>query len=132
MSDPSGMIESMFERQPDPEVIARFDELMERYHPSQTPESAAMVERICSSARTENRAAAAQLVAIGELFCYRLARCSDTEDWAIDTMEAVAAEVGAALRISQGLAASRVRYARAMRERLPKVGELFTAGDIDY
>jgi len=47
-------------------------------------------------------------------------------------MEAVAAEVAAALRISQGLAASRVRYARALRERLPKVGALFRAGDIDF
>ncbi|ORB48413.1 hypothetical protein BST40_14170, partial [Mycobacterium persicum] len=51
---------------------------------------------------------------------------------AVDTMEAVAAEVAAALRISQGLAASRLRYARAMRERLPKVGALFAAGEIDY
>jgi len=113
-------------------VIARFDELMERHHPSATAESAVLVERICSAARAENRAAAAQLVAIGELFVYRLSRCSETEDWAIDTMEAVAAEVGAALRISQGLAASRVRYARTMRERLPTVAEIFKAGDIDY
>src|SRR6201993_3599690 len=122
----------MFDWQPDPDVVARFDELFERHHPSKTPESAALVERICSAARAENRAAAAQLVAIGELFGYRLSRCSETEDWAIDTMEAVAAEVGAALRISQGLAASRLRYARAMRERLPKVADVFTAGDIDY
>ena len=51
---------------------------------------------------------------------------------AIDTMEAVAAEVAAALRISQGLAASRLRYARALRERLPKVADFFHAGQIDY
>jgi hypothetical protein len=55
------------------------------------------------------------------LFAYRLARCSDTEAWAVDTVEAVAAELAAELRISQGLAGSRLRYARAMRERLPKV-----------
>ena len=114
------------------EVIARFDELFERRYPSATPESAALVDRICVSARAENRAAAAQLGAIGELFTYRLARCWETEDWAIDTTEAVTAEVAAALRVSQGLAASRVRYARAMRERLPQVAEVFTAGDIDY
>ncbi len=131
-SDRRGILECMFEQQPDPDAIARFDELFERHYPSKTPESAAMVERICSWARAENRAAAAQLVAIDELFVYRLSRCSETEDWAIDTMEAVAAEVGAALRISQGLAVSRLRYARAMRERLPKVAEVFRAGDIDY
>jgi hypothetical protein len=115
-----------------PEVIARFDELFERRHPSATSDSAAFLDRICQSTRAENRAAAAQLAAIGELFGYRLSRCSDTEDWAVDTEEAVAAEVAAALRISQGLAGSRLRYARAMRERLPAVAEVFTAGDIDF
>src|ERR1700677_2551337 len=113
-------------------VIVGFGETVERNHPSDTAESGAVVERICASSRAENRAAAAQLGAIGELFGYRMSRCSDTEDWAIDTMEAVAAEVAAALRISQGLAGSRLRYARAMRARLPKVGEVLAAGDIDY
>ncbi|WAJ47166.1 HNH endonuclease signature motif containing protein [Mycobacterium sp. Aquia_216] len=98
----------------------------------QLSESAAVVDRICSSARSENRAAAAQLEAIGALFGLRLSRYAETEAWAVDTMEAVSAELAAALRISQGLAASRLRYARAMRERLPKVAEVFRAGDIDY
>jgi Domain of unknown function (DUF222) len=66
------------------------------------------------------------------LFVYRRSRCSETEDWAIDIMEAVAAEVAAALRISLGLAGSYLRYALAMRERLPHVAEVFKAGDIDY
>src|SRR6202000_1026340 len=35
-------------------------------------------------------------------------------------------------RISQGLAASQLRYARAMRERLPKLAEVFRAGEIDH
>ena len=126
------MFEARAGRGSPPEVIAGFDELFERRYPSSTPESAALVDEICASARAENRAAAAQLVAIGELFAYRLSRCSETEEWAIDTQEAVAAEVAAALRIGQGLAGSRLRYARAMRERLPKVGEVFAAGDIDF
>ncbi|OCB18184.1 HNH endonuclease signature motif containing protein, partial [Mycobacterium intracellulare] len=113
-------------------VIAELDELVERCHPSSTPESAALLEQIGVVARVENRAAAAQLVAVGELFAYRLSRCAESEEWAVDTEAAVAAEVGAQLRIGQGLAASRVRYARAMRERLPKVGAVFAAGDIDY
>ena len=49
----------------------------------------------------------------------------------MDTEAAVSAEVAAALRMSQGLAASQLRYARAMRERLPKLAEVFQAGDID-
>ncbi len=122
----------MFDEEARAEVHARFDELFERRHPTTTAESAALVDRVGAAARFENRAAAAQLAAIGELFAYRLSRCSEDEDWAIDTMAAVAAEVGAALRISQGLAAGRVHYARAMRERLPKVGAVFAAGDIDF
>jgi Domain of unknown function (DUF222) len=114
------------------DVRARFDETIERRYPSTTAESAAMLERIGAAWRAENRDAAAQLVAIHELFRYRLSRCAETEEWAIDTMEAVAAEVGAALRISQGLASSRLRYARAMHERLPVVGAVFAAGDIDF
>ncbi|AMC40522.1 Conserved protein of uncharacterised function (13E12 repeat family protein) [Mycobacterium tuberculosis] len=94
--------------------------------------SAAFIDRICSATRAENRAAAAQLVALGELFAYRWSRCGGREEWVMDTMAAVAAEVAAALRISQGLAASRLRYARAMRERLPKTAEVFSAGDIGY
>jgi hypothetical protein len=136
MSVRAAIVENMFEqisgRESDPEVIARFDELFERHYPSTTPESVVLVDRICSAGRAENRAAAAQLAAIGELFGYRLSRCSENEGWAVDTMEAVAAELAAALRISHGLAASRLRYARALRERLPQVAQVFHAGDIDY
>ncbi len=114
------------------DVRARLDEEVERCCPSTTAQSAGLLAEIAAAARVENRAAAAQLVVMGELFAYRLSRCGETEDWAIDTMEAVAAEVAAELRISQALAASRLRYARALRERLPKVGEVLCAGDIDF
>jgi hypothetical protein len=122
----------MFDEAARAEAIARSDEMIERCCPSTTAESAVMLERIGAESRAENRAAAAQLVAIHELFRYRLSRCSESEDWAIDTMEAVSAEIAAALRISQGLAAGRLRDARALCERLPRVGEVFVAGDIDY
>jgi Domain of unknown function (DUF222) len=129
------MIECMFDDAPfegsRAEVIARFDELFERRYPTRTTESAGLLDRIAGSWRAQNRGAAAALTAIGELFAYRLSRCSDTEDWAVDTEAAVSAEVAAALRISQALAASQLRYARAMRERLPKVADVFKAGDID-
>jgi hypothetical protein len=126
------MFEIVSGRTSSPEAVARLDDLFERRHPSTTSVSAALLDRICAATRAENHAAAAQLAAIGELFGYRLSRCTDTEEWAVDTEEALAAEVAAALRISQALAASRLRYARAMRERLPRVGEVFTAGDIDF
>jgi hypothetical protein len=98
-----------------------------------TSESSAILGRICAASRAENRAAAAQLGGIWDLFSHRLSRCSEeTEDWAIDTMESVTAEVAAALRVSQAMAGSRLHYARTMRERLPKVGEVFAAGEIDF
>lgn len=113
-------------------VIAEFDELFERRYPTKTGESAALLGAVGCFARVQNRAVAAQLAAIGELFAYRLSRCAETEEWAVDTEAAVAAEVAAELRIGQGLAASRVRYARALRERLPAVAAVFAAGDIDF
>jgi hypothetical protein len=129
------MIECMFDTAPFQgsrlEVIAQFDELFERRYPSRTAESAVLVDRIGASWRAQNRGAAAALTAIGELFAYRLTRCSDTEQWAVDTEAAVSAEVAATLRMSQGLAGSQLRYARAMRERLPRLAEVFRAGDID-
>jgi hypothetical protein len=97
-----------------------------------TPESAMLLDQITTAARAENRAAAAQLVAIGRLFRHRLSQSAESEEWAVDTMDAVAAEVAAALRIGRGLALSRVRHARVLHERLPEVGAVFAAGDIDY
>lgn len=132
LSDPDGIVEHMFDTARRAQAIARLEELFERHYPSATPESGALLERIALFSRVENRAAAEQLAAIGELFSYRLSRCSEREEWAVDTEAAVSAEVAAELRISQGLAASRIRYARAMRERLPKVGEVFRAGHIDF
>src|SRR5258707_9021796 len=114
MSDPGGIIAHVFEQVLDPQVAARFDENIERCYPSKTVESAALIERICAMSRVENRAAAAQLVAIGELFGYRLSRCSETEDWAIDTMEAVGGEGAGALRIGQGVARGRVGQGRGV------------------
>jgi hypothetical protein len=92
MSARGGIIECMFDRDG---FAAMMDERLERHCPSKTAQSAAMVEQICAASRLENRAAAAQLTAIGGLFGYRLSRCSDTEDWAVDTMDAVSAEVAA-------------------------------------
>ncbi|WP_253849203.1 DUF222 domain-containing protein, partial [Mycobacterium asiaticum] len=119
-------------RVPSPEAMAAEEEYWERRHPSATPESTGWLGQLSEGWRAENRAAAAQLVAIGTLFAYRLSRCSDTEDWCVDTMEAVAAEVAAELRLSQRAGFYRVEDARVMRERLPLTAQVFIAGEIDY
>ncbi|MGH3643326.1 MAG: HNH endonuclease signature motif containing protein [Mycobacterium sp.] len=94
-------------------------------------EPVALLQRVCSAARAEACAAAERLVAIGELVRLRMTQSGETQDWAVDAMDAVAVEIAAALSISQSLAASHVRYARALREQLPMVGRAFIAGDID-
>jgi hypothetical protein len=93
---------------------------------------AALVDRICAASRAENRAAGQRLVAIGELDALWLRQVGERETWVGDTFEEIAAEVGAALRIGQGLAASYLKYARALRNRLPKVGAVLVDGDIGY
>ena len=97
-----------------------------------TTAASSLINRICSSARAENRAAADVLVSIDNLYRLRLREVGANDDWAVDTVEEVTAEIAAALRISQGLATYRVGDAIAMRTRLPQVGRVFLAGDIDY
>ena len=92
----------------------------------------AMIDRICASARAENRAAAEGLVSIDSLYRLRLREDGGRDAWVMDTVDQVAAEVAASLRISQGCAADRVGDAIVMRTRLPQVGKVFRAGDIDY
>ena len=91
-----------------------------------------VIERLCAAARAENRAAGERLAAIGELDVLWLRRYGERETWCTDTQEAITAEVAAALGITQGLATSYLEYSRAMRLRLPRVGEVLVAGDIDY
>jgi len=102
------------------------------YASRRTPESAALLDRIREAGRSEARAAAQRLVAVGELFAARLRDSGEQADSAIDTSDAVAAQVGAALQCSIAMASSYLRYATALRDRLPKVGKAFQAGDIDY
>jgi hypothetical protein len=133
MSEAAGIIEHMFEGSaPSPESVARLDAVFERRHPSTTQQSAAMVDRLRATRRAENSAAGQLLAVIGELDALRLRLLGERETWCTDTQEAVAAEVAAAMCISQALATSYLYYARAMRTRLPPVGALLQAGDVDY
>ena len=61
-----------------------------------------LLDRICASARAENRAAAQGLASIDGLYRLRLREDGGHDDWPIDTIDQVAAEVAAALGISQG------------------------------
>ena len=84
--------------------------------------------RLRAPVRAESRAAGQRLAVIGELDVLWLRHFSERETWGTDTHDAVTAEIAAALGITSGLADSYLDYARAMRVRLPRVGELFVTG----
>jgi hypothetical protein len=96
-------------------------------------DDAGVADAIAAAARGQNAMCARELAAIGELYARR-APADDTDrlNWAIDGHENVVAEVSAALGISRGRARGRLRYAIALRERLPRVAEVFARGDIDF
>jgi Domain of unknown function (DUF222) len=114
-----------------PRALSVGPAIIERMFEPMAPD-ALLLQRVCSASRAEACAAAARLVAIGELVSLRMAQdgCR-SDDWAVDAVDEVAIEVGAALGISRGLAASHIRYAHALRVQLPLVGRAFIAGDID-
>ena len=107
-------------------------QLHEYWKPPESDRSCALIERMCAVRQAEAQAAVARLDAIGELFELRRVERGEQQDWAVDTWAAVGAEVAAALRISLAMAGSYMRYALAMRERLPEVAAVFRTGDIDY
>jgi hypothetical protein len=98
-----------------------------------TVDDAGVVDAVSAAARAQNAMCARELAAIGELYARR-APADDAErfNWAVDGHENVVAEVAVALRTSRGRAAARLRYAIVLRERLPRVAEVFAHGAIDF
>ncbi|OBH74863.1 hypothetical protein A5682_01875 [Mycobacterium mantenii] len=97
-----------------------------------SPESSALLDRVREAGRAEARAAADRLVAAGELLVLCCRQSGECADWSADAWEVVAAQLGAALGCSVAMGHSYLRYAMAMRDRVPRVGEVFAAGRIDY
>jgi Domain of unknown function (DUF222) len=56
----------------------------------------------------------------------------DRENWAVDGRENVVAEAGAALGVSRGRARGRLRYAIALRERLPGSPRFSREGSLTF
>jgi hypothetical protein len=85
-------------------------------------------------ARVENAACARRLFAIAEVLEARLSAegSAEREQWCVDNWDAVAAEIAATHNVSLGVAAHQLMIAAALRERLPRVAEVFAAGQICY
>jgi Domain of unknown function (DUF222) len=98
-----------------------------------TVDDAAVVDAITAAAREQNVICGRELAAIGELYARRAPENDANRlNWVIDGHENVVAEVAAALCISRGRARGRLRYAIALRERLPRIAEVFARGLIDF
>ncbi len=94
-------------------------------------DDAALVGAIEGWAQVEAAAAGRRLAAIAELVDRR---CVDPQDprarWACDDWDAVAAEVGAALRVTHRRASAQMHLGQNLRHRLPKVEAMLAAGAI--
>ena len=89
---------------------------------------AALVSAIQRGARQAAAADAFRLAAIAELV---RRRCVDEHpDWACDDWDACAAEVACALTLGHGRASGQMDLAVTLRDRLPKIGALFMAGEL--
>ena len=96
-------------------------------------DDAGVVDVLTDAARRQNAACGRELAAIGELYARRAPEDDiDRGNWAIDGHENVVAEIAAALSISRGRARRRLHYAITLRERLPRVAEVFARGLIDF
>lgn len=113
MSDPGRTIEHMF----DTELRSAGD--------------AAVVAAIEQWAGAEAAASARRLAAIAEL---ARRRCGDDDRalWACDSWDAAAAEVAAALGLSQGRASGQMHLGVSLYRRLPQVAALFADGVLSY
>ena len=113
----------MFDSSASPQVSEAFAEM----------DDAGVVDAFVVAARDQNAACGREFAAIGELYARRAPEDDyDRENWAIDGYENLVAEIAAALSISRGRARGRLRYAIALRERLPRVAEVFAEGLIDF
>src|SRR6476660_8423308 len=85
-------------------------------------------------ARVENAACAQRLFAIADVLEARLSAdgSAEREQWCLDNWDAVAAEVAAVHNVSLGVASHQLVVACALRERLPRVADVFAAGHISY
>ncbi|MDG5484928.1 HNH endonuclease signature motif containing protein [Mycolicibacterium gadium] len=85
-------------------------------------------------ARVENAACARRLFATAEELerMWAADGSDEREQWCLDNWGAVAASVAAAQNVSLGVASHQLLIAIGLRERLPRVGEVFAAGAITY
>ena len=83
-------------------------------------------------AREESAAMGRRLALVAELYARRAREYEEAKFFFTDVPVAVAAEISPVQNISHARALGQVRVAKALRERLPRVAEVFRRGWIDY
>lgn len=88
-----------------------------------------VVDAIAGWARVATQAEAFKVAAIGE---WQHRNCADPVGprWACDDWDNAAAQIGSALNISPGRASGQMDLAVALRDRFPKLGRRFMAGQV--
>ncbi|MCH9766957.1 MAG: 13E12 repeat family protein, partial [Actinomycetia bacterium] len=90
---------------------------------------AELIDAACGWARTENAACARKLAVMAEIFTRRTGLpAGQRELWWLDPEAAVAAELAAAQNVTRSLALHQTHRGVALRDRLPRLAELFDAG----
>ncbi len=83
--------------------------------------------------RAERAATARRLIALGRYTGVRMAELGNThQDWVVDDWELVAVEVATELGIGRQRASTEMAHGRTLIERLPRLAEVFLAGDLEY
>ena len=97
-------------------------------------ESASGGAAVGAWARAENAACARRLSTMADLLEKRWAEdgSADRDQWCLDNWDAVACQVAAGYGVSLGVASHQLMIAMALRERLPRVDEVFQAGRIAF
>ncbi|KAA0097934.1 HNH endonuclease [Mycolicibacterium sp. P1-18] len=85
-------------------------------------------------ARVENGASARRVAAMAAMLetAYAASGSADRDQWCLDNFDAVAAHIGAAVRITPGAASHQLLIAVALHERFPQVAAVFADGLITY
>jgi hypothetical protein len=92
-------------------------------------DEAALIDTVAGWARASAASDAMKYAAIAE---FERRRCTDEHpNWACDDWDAAAAEIAAALNTGHGRASGEMDLAIMLRDRFPKVGALFLAGELN-
>ena len=113
-----------------PRIARMFDVPLPGPEDLATAEDSMVIAAITGWACVEAAASARRLAAIAELVRRRAGGPTDGAQWSCDNWDAMAAEVGAALHVSHGMASGQMYLGVGLRDRLPKVAAVFAEGMI--